>query len=233
MKKNLIIVDLILLLTKKKDIEPSIKEIIENDDKNDYRFISEESILVLEHVLEQIKVKGFYTDSGCVYYEYRDTEYILEYKEEKLNDLDKNFEILLGHIHDYTLPYKKPHGMIIKGDYYYYISLVGVEHPQTEVLYNLFPIELYKEELKLKLKIICFELSIEIEIIDIGNIGFYLIPKEYKKQQIISKLPFQDYDRIIFLGNRNSHNRELMDNEKIYELEIKNIKELKYFLKTL
>ena len=78
MKKNLIIIDFLLLLTKKCEIDDSIKELIENDEKNDYILISEESILLLEPFLKNIKVRGFFTDSGCVYFRNEDNFYILD-----------------------------------------------------------------------------------------------------------------------------------------------------------
>lgn len=230
MKKNLIIIDFLLLLTKENEIDPSIKEFIENDKKNDYRFISEESILVIQPIIEKIRVKGFYTDSGCVYYKLKDENYFIDYKEESI---DIDFTILLKEIDNYPLPYKKPKGMIIKGDFYYYVSLVGIEYPQSYVLYNVFPIKLYQYELKLKLELLCLKSNIDVEIINIGTIGFYLLPRRYKKNQIISKLPFQDYSKIFFLGNYNSHNREIMKYPKIKDIEIQNREELKYFLETL
>ena len=61
MKKNLIIIDFLLLLTKKCEIDDSIKELIENDEKNDYILISEESILLLEPFLKN-QLKSFKGD---------------------------------------------------------------------------------------------------------------------------------------------------------------------------
>ena len=229
MKKNLIIIDFLLLLTKENEIDPYIRGLIENDYRNDYRLINEESTLVIQPFIEKIRVNGFYTDSGCVYYRLKDEKYFLDYREEYV---EIDFTILLKEIDNYPLPYKKPRGMIIKGDFYYYVSLIGIEYPQSYVLYNVFPIQLYQQELKLRLELLCLQSNIDIEIINIGTIGFYLLPRQYKKTQIISKLPFQDYSKIFFLGKYNSHNREIMENPKIKDIEIQNREELKYFLET-
>lgn len=231
MKKNLIIIDFILLLTTKSEIDCYIKKLIEDDKENDYILISEESIFILKPFLNDIKVKGLYTDSGCVYYSLKDNEFILQYYEEKKEELNP---ILYNEIYDYfsRLPYKIQKGSIIKGDYYYYFSFIGTEHPHNYVLYNLFPVELYQEELKLKIELLCLEHGLEYEFIKINTIGFYLIPKQYKKTQILSKLPFQDYSKILFLGKSNLHNKELIEDYRIETIEINNGKELKYFLET-
>ena len=231
MKKNLIIIDFLLLLTKDNKINESIKNKIENDPNNDYILITEESISILKPFLGNIKVKGVYTDSGCIYYSLKENQYILDYYVEKIGDLgyflhDEIFKYLL------RLPYKLPKGSIIKGDYYYYFSLIGTEHPQNYVLYHLFPIELYQEELKLKIELLCFENNIDIEFIKIHTIGFYLIPKHYKKNQILLKLPYHQYSKILFLGEFNLHNKELFEDKRITSMEIKNTNQLKYFLET-
>lgn len=232
MKKNLIIIDFLLLLTKKCEIDDSIKELIENDEKNDYILISEESILLLEPFLKNIKVRGFFTDSGCVYFRNEDNLYILDHQEKIPDNIDN---IIINEIFQYflNLPYKIPKGAIIKGDFYYYFSLVGQKYPQNYFLYNIFPIELYLEELKLKIQILCFENNLDFEFIEISCIGFYLIPKKFKKNQIISKLPFDEYNKIFFTGNYNNHNIEIMDNSLINDIKIKDIEQLKYFLETL
>lgn len=231
MKKNLILIDFLLLITKENKINDSIKYKIENDPNNDYILISEESISILKPFLEKIRVKGVYTDSGCIYYRLKDNQYILDYYVEKVGDVSS---ILYNEIYEYflRLPYKIRKGSIIKGDYYYYFSFIGTEYPQNYTLYHLFPIELYQEELKLKIELLCFEHGLEYEFIKISTIGFYLIPKQYKKNQILSKLPYQDYSKILFLGDSNLHHKELIEDYRIQTFEIKNGKELKYFLET-
>ena len=231
MKKNLIIIDFLLLLTRDHKIDDAIKNKIENDKHNDYIVISEESISILKPFLGNLRVKGVYTDSGCAYYRLKENEYILDYYVEKISDLGS---ILYDEINKYflRLPYKVPKGSIIKGDYYYYFSLIGTEHPQNYILYHLFPIELYQEELKLKIQLLCFENNIEIEFIKIRTIGFYLIPKQYKKKQILSKLPYHHYSKILFLGESNLHNKEIFEDRRIISIERNNTKQLKYFLET-
>lgn len=228
MKKNLVIIDFLSVLTENFEIDCSIQNIIENDRKNEYIFISEDSYSTLKSFLPKLKVVGFYMNNGCSYFRYEKDKYILDYQE---TPIEFDYEILFQKIRKYPLPYESPKIHIFKEDFYYSISLVGSKFPQSYLLYYVFPIELYQKELKLQLELLCIEYNLDVDIINLGLFGFYIIPKQFKKKQILSKLSMVKYKNIFFFGKRNFQNTEIMDDTRLYDFEVNSISELREYLK--
>ena len=77
MRKNLVLIDFIEIVSCNSDI----KNIINNDKNNDYIFITEYDINFVRKYISNIKIVGVFTEFGSSYYSYSEekNDYILEY----------------------------------------------------------------------------------------------------------------------------------------------------------
>lgn len=232
MRKNLVLIDFIEIVSCNNDIE----NIINNDKNNDYIFITEYDINFVRKYISDLKILGIFTEFGSSYYSYSEenNDYILEYSQKIELKINYTLDILIKRVYFYLsgIPQVLPYNIIYGTKYFYFISFKGSSSNNFPFLLKSHSIRKYKNELMERLDRIIKGYDLEIILLDITDIGFFILPETCNKVYVVDKLP-SGYYEIFFTGKRNIINKDIMSHKRIHDIEINNEDELKYFLETL
>lgn len=231
MRKNLVLIDFIEIVSCNSDI----KNIINNDKNNDYIFITEYDINFVRKYISDLKILGVFTEFGSSYYSYSEekNDYILEYSRKMGLRIHYALDILIKRVYFYLsgISHVLPYNIIYGTKYFYFISFIG-SSANSPFLLKSHSIQKYKNVLMDRLDRIIKGYDLEIILFDITGIGFFILPKNCNKIQVTKKLP-SGYYEIFFAGKRNIINKDIMEHKRIHDIEINSEDELKYFLETL
>ena len=232
MRKNLVLIDFIEIVLSNNDIE----NIINNDKNNDYIFITEYDINFVKKYIPNIKILGIFTEFGSSYYSYSEekNDFILEYNRKIEVKVNYALDILIKRVYFYLsgISHVLPYNMIYGTKYFYFVSFIGSSSDNSPFLLKSHSIRKYKNVLMDRLDRLIKGYDLDIILVDITDIGFFILPKNCNKVQVVDKLP-SGYYEIFFTGKRNRINKDMMSHKKIHDIEINNEDELKYFLETL
>lgn len=195
-----------------------------------------------EKIKEQLHglcVTHVFSESGCVYHKKGIEMYR---KNIRTHRLYPKINILVKTVLQYlsNVDYEITGNFIDLRSGIIYISLIGMSATQEERKYfmELENKNNYRKELIdiLKNKAREIEMENEVDIVEGGSVGIAVYPKEWDKEQVLTILHPNDYEKIYYFGDKyteRGNDYRLLHNSKICGVKVDSYEDTMTYVKSL